>query len=140
MSEGYLTVTQAANQLRLHPKTVLRLIHEQRLRGTRIGKSYRISPSDLRAFGGGSSVHQHDSNPVRVSCAVDVPDLSVSESERLASMLNALLLGRHVCTNPIHLNTIYDPTVRSLKTIIVGSPNDVAVILSALDPFLGALR
>ena len=140
MSEVYLTVTQAAKQLRLHPKTVLRLIHEQRLRGTRIGKSYRIQPSDLRAFGGGQSQQERDPMGVRVSCAVDVPDLSMSESERLASMLNALVTGRQASPDPLHLSTIYDPTYRCLKIVAVGTPNDVAVILSAFDPFLTALR
>src|SRR5262245_37744597 len=36
------TVHFAADRLKLHPKTVQRLIREGRLRATRIGKSYRI--------------------------------------------------------------------------------------------------
>jgi excisionase family DNA binding protein len=37
-----VTVEQAAEELKLHPKTVLRYIHEGRLEATRIGKAYRI--------------------------------------------------------------------------------------------------
>ncbi len=140
MSESFFTVAQAAKQLGLHPKTVLRLLHEQRLRGARIGKSYRILQSDLFAFAGGAVERKPDAGQVRVSCAVDAPDLSSAESGRLAAMLNAWLTGAQARPDPIHLSTIYDPQLRCLKLVLIGTPLDVAAVLKALDAFLGALR
>lgn len=140
MSEPFMTVAQAALQLRLHPKTVLRLIHEKRLRGTRIGKSYRILPSDLAAFGGGSDRPDSAGGLIRVSSAIDIPDLAVGEAERLASMLNALLMGGQTRSVPMHMSTIYDPPLRRLKIVLIGSPTEVADVLKVLDAVAGATR
>ena len=52
MSAELFTVEQAADRLKLHPKTVLRMIHEGRLKATRLGKAYRISGDDLDAAAG----------------------------------------------------------------------------------------
>lgn len=52
MSQTFFTVDQVADRLGLHPKTVLRLIAAERLRATKIGKSYRILRGDLDAFAG----------------------------------------------------------------------------------------
>ena len=50
MSDALITVEQAAEQLKLHPKTVLRHIREGRLPATRIGKSYRLRAADVDEF------------------------------------------------------------------------------------------
>ena len=45
----YLTVDEAAAELRLHPATIRRYIKDGRLRHTRIGKSIRIPRVALEA-------------------------------------------------------------------------------------------
>ena len=52
MSQQLVTVEQAAQELSLHPKTVLRYIRDNRLPATRVGRSYRILRSELDAFAG----------------------------------------------------------------------------------------
>ena len=47
MSQQLVTVEQAAQELSLHPKTVLRYIRDNRLPATRVGRSYRILRSEL---------------------------------------------------------------------------------------------
>lgn len=41
-----MTVVEAARVLRLHPDTVRRLLREGRLRGVRVGRSWRV-PADV---------------------------------------------------------------------------------------------
>ena len=57
MANTLLTVDEAAEALKLHPKTVLRHIREGRLEATRIGKAYRIDRSKLDAFAGLAQGH-----------------------------------------------------------------------------------
>ena len=52
MSGELYTVEQAADRLKLHAKTVLRMIREGRLKAVRLGKAYRISGDDLDAAAG----------------------------------------------------------------------------------------
>jgi excisionase family DNA binding protein len=52
MSGSLYTVEQAAERLKLHPKTVLRMIRDGRLKAARIGKAYRIAGEELDAVAG----------------------------------------------------------------------------------------
>jgi excisionase family DNA binding protein len=140
MSEQFCTVDQAAKRLRLHRKTVLRLIHEGRLRGTRIGKSYRIVQSDLEAFGGVQKGSKSLAMRARVSCAIDVSEVSTAISERLATMLNAAVTSDAARPDPLHLSTIYDPEKHHLKVVMIGSPLDLAALLKTLHVFVEAAR
>lgn len=54
-SEQYLTIKEITARLKLHPNTVARYIQEGKLRGVKVGKSYRVRERDLAAFVGGRS-------------------------------------------------------------------------------------
>lgn len=47
-----LTVTEVADILRIHNKTVLKLIKSGKLRAIKIGRVYRITHSNLKNFMG----------------------------------------------------------------------------------------
>ena len=117
MPGSLYTVEQAAERLKLHPKTVLRMIRDGRLKAARIGKAYRIAGDDLDAVTGVARAEARES-----------PDLG----QRLASTLSAMLVGAHkVRTGPAHLETAYDPVLRRLKVVVITSPEDAAAVLKS---------
>ncbi len=61
-SDHWLTVKEITTRLKLHPNTVARYIQEGRLKGVKVGKSYRVRESDLAAFIG----EQRDEGKARV--------------------------------------------------------------------------
>jgi excisionase family DNA binding protein len=131
MSESLYTVEQAAERLKLHPKTVLRMIRDGRLKAARIGKAYRISGDDLDAVAGMARAEARES-PDRATVIADFGDLSPELGERLASTLSAMLVGAHkVRTGPAHLETAYDPVLRRLKVVVIASPEDAAAVLKS---------
>jgi excisionase family DNA binding protein len=140
MSENFYTVEAAAKRLHLHPKTVLRLIREQRLRGTRIGKSYRILGSDLEAFAGAPASEPRAAEPARVTAIADIPDLTRAEADRLLTPLHAVLMASRSGGEPIRLETAYDPDTRRLKAVIIAAPADAAAMLQMLSTVLEAVR
>ena len=85
MSGELYTVEQAADRLKLHAKTVLRMIREGRLKAVRLG-----------------------------------------------STLTAMLGGRQARTEPVTLQTAYDPILRRVKVVVIGSPEDVATLLKSV--------
>lgn len=48
--ESYLTLQEAARELRLHDETVRRYLRSGELEGDYVGRRWRIYPSQLKAF------------------------------------------------------------------------------------------
>jgi len=140
MSEQLHTVQQAAERLKLHPKTVLRLIHEGRLKGARIGKSYRIQESDLRAFAGVAPGAGPSGLQVRVTCVAEVEDLTLQEASRIANVLSAAMISNEARPEPLRMTTAYEPEARRLKAVLFAAPGDAAAWLRLLEVQLEHLR
>jgi excisionase family DNA binding protein len=131
VSGSLYTVEQAAERLKLHPKTVLRMIRDGRLKAARIGKAYRIVGDDLDAFAGVARAEAREASD-RATVIADFGDLSPELGQRLASTLSAMLVGAHkVRTGPAHLETAYDPLRRRLKVVVIASPEDAAAVLKS---------
>jgi excisionase family DNA binding protein len=134
MSEAFHTVEQAAERLKLHPKTVLRFIKDGRLRATRIGKAYRILASDLDALAGAAP---KPAGPVaRVTAILDVPNATTELAQRLGRFLPAARMGNQALPDPMSLDIAYDPPRQALKLVMVGSPGDVAAMLKITEAWL----
>lgn len=130
MTDTLVTVEQAAAQLDLHPKTVLRYIHEGRLPATRIGKAYRISRARLNAFAGIGE--RAAAGVARATCIVDIPQVSAEGAQRAAILLGAAAMSGDAGTPALELNTAFDPGTASLKVVMIGVPSDVASLLQLL--------
>ncbi len=87
-----LTVDQVAQQLSLHPKTVLRHIRSGQLRATRIGKSYRITAEDLDEFTG--TVREPSAARPQLTTVVDIPGCGAARAADLVRALHARVTGR----------------------------------------------
>jgi excisionase family DNA binding protein len=130
MSGSLYTVEQAAERLKLHPKTVLRMIREGRLKAARLGKAYRIAGENLDAVAGVARATAREASD-RATVIADFGDLGPDAAQRLASTLTGMLGGHKVRTGPVHVETAYDPMLRRLKVTIIASPEDAATLLSS---------
>ncbi|RZN34391.1 helix-turn-helix domain-containing protein [Bradyrhizobium sp. Leo121] len=140
MSNMLLTVEQAAEELKVHPKTVLRYIREGRLQATRIGKAYRIDRAKLDAFAGMASGRTRPPRDVRATVIVEIPALTTEAAERMATFLGAAALGGDAETRPLHFNTAFDPTSGDLKIVLIAAPSDSARLLELIELQLGLSR
>ena len=139
MYEELCTVEQAAERLRLHPKTTLRMVRDGRLPATKIGKAYRIQRPDLEAVAGVARAEARQS-PDRVTCIADFGDLSPEVGMRLAGMMTGMGNSREVRADPMRIETAYDPDVRRLKVVVVSAPADAASLLRTAVALLEAWR
>ncbi|WP_137391691.1 helix-turn-helix domain-containing protein [Rhodoligotrophos defluvii] len=140
MSRQLLTVEQAAEQLNLHAKTVLRYIRDGRLPATRVGKSYRIPRADLDAFAGLASGRSDMDTGARTTCITEIPGVTVEAAERIATFLQSAAMTGDAGTSPLHLQTAFDPLAKVLKIVAIGSPSDVGTLLKMLHLHIGARR
>lgn len=134
MTEELYTVERAAERLNLHSKTVLRFIRERRLRATKIGKQYRILGSDLDAFAGVGSAREVPA--ARVTAIVDVPDVDEDLLRRITSTVLGAGGGNEQNRSAISIDVAHDPVRRTVKVVAVGTPSDVAALLTLVDTCL----
>ena len=134
MSSDFLTVEAAAAILQMHPKTVLRHIREGRLRATKLGKQYRLLRSDLNAFAGASAP---GARQARVTSIVDVQDVDSLTLHRLTTVLLGAAHGKDPSATPLSVDIAHDAARDSAKVVIVGSPDDAAMLLKLVSACLG---
>lgn len=140
MSNMLMTVEEAAEELKVHPKTVLRYIREGRLQATRIGKAYRIDRARLDSFAGMASGRARPPRDVRATVIVEIPALTTEAAERMGTFLGAAALGGDAETRPLHFNTAFDPTSGDLKIVLIAAPSDAARLLELVELQLGLSR
>lgn len=124
------TVEFAAERLKLHPKTVLRFIHEGRLKASRIGKSYRILRADLEALAGLPLPAAPVRETPRATSIVEIPGVDQALAQKWMQTVNAALAAR-AGDGGLSADVIYDPARAHLKIVVVGPVPD-AVNLMAL--------
>ena len=134
------TVAFAAERLGLHPKTVLRFIREDRLKATRIGKSYRIRRADLDAFAGVEHVAEPVEPSAWVTAIVQISGVDGEAARRFAIQMPAALNGRQGREAPMRADVIHDRERAELKIVLVGAPGDVATMLRLVQAGADRLR
>ncbi len=130
MSQELLTVEDAAQALKLHPKTVLRFIRERRLKATKVGRAFRILRGDLDAFAGLGDPAAPTGIEARATAIVELDDLTSDEAQRLINTMQAALSGPK--PQPIHFESAYDPMRRGLRLVVIATPGDTGAVLSLL--------
>jgi len=123
---GLLSVEQVASALQVHVRTVRRYLRDGRLKGTRIGKQYRIAAADLAQLAGTTAVLAQE--PVRrerhseASAVVQIDAIAREEALRVMNGMGGAIKGRdrHSDT-PLRVDTVYDEVRARLKIIITGS-------------------
>lgn len=132
MSEELYTVEQAAERLKLHPKTVLRAIREERLRATRVGKSYRILKGDLDAFAGVPARPATAAGGAWITTIVDIPGVDAELAQKWARTIPGGLNARTAGGPPLRAEVIYEPERSHLKIVVVGPPADVVELMTLI--------
>jgi excisionase family DNA binding protein len=138
MSQELCTVEFAAEQLKLHPKTVLRFIRSGRLRATRVGKSYRIARADLDALAGVESPPAQTA--AWMTSIVDVPSVGPELARRWAQQVPSALSSKPADRAPLRADVVYDPAQSHLKIIVVGPPAESVELLMLIRVWLEQLR
>jgi excisionase family DNA binding protein len=123
---GLLSVEQVASVLGVHVRTVRRYLREGRLKGTRIGKQYRIAATDLAQLTGAPAIAMPE--PVRrtrhseASTVVQIDAISRDDAMRVMNGIGGAIKGRDKASDtPLRVDTVYDELRARLKVIVTGS-------------------
>jgi excisionase family DNA binding protein len=134
MDQDLYTVSEVAERLKLHTKTVLAFVRDGRLKATRVGKQYRIARNDLDAFTGQRPTLP-DGNPagrhrhVEVSSIVEIDAIDRAAVDRTVTHLLGALNARAPGDARTRVDAIYYEEIARLKLIVSGSTETTAYLL-----------
>jgi excisionase family DNA binding protein len=132
MNSALLTVEEVAQNLNLHVRTIRRYIREGRLAAVRIGKEYRISPSQLQQLTGAPVRRRHS----EASVVVQIDVIDPSEAQRVMNGVGGAIKGRDRDSDtPLRVDTIYDETRARLKIIINGSLKTSSALMRLIEAY-----
>jgi excisionase family DNA binding protein len=140
VSDELCTVHFAAEQLKLHRKTILRFIREGRLPAVRVGKSYRIKRSDLQTLAGLPAQHDIPAPSPSVTSIIDIPGVGPELARKWASTVTSALNARPRDSAPMRAEVLYESERSHLKIIVIGAPSDTVHLLSMIRIWLEQLR
>lgn len=140
MSKTIFSIEQVAEELSLHPKTILRYVSEGRLKAAKIGKQYRILRPDLEKFLG----RRMDKLPETIShvrhteasCVIQIDAISKQSFSRLSNSLIAAVNSRGTQAATLRVDTIYQEELGRMKIICIGQLADSAELFGLIDIFL----
>ena len=126
------SVAEAADLLRVHPKTILRYIRDKRLPATRIGKSHRIVRSELQSLAGLGPRAPAAPTSATTTCLVDLEGISPALAQRWSRVVPDALRGRPSGGRDLTAQVLYRPESGHLKIVLVGAPTDVMRMLGLI--------
>ena len=140
MNQYLFTVNEAANLLKLHPKTLRRKIQSGEIESTKVGKQYRLTRNQLEDFCGSPIGDSPDLGPVTrrkvlVSTVIDIHAISQEDSSRITNYLMASQKNEAVESNQSssRIDSIYSPELGYLKILISGDSSVVRELMKIIE-------
>lgn len=143
MKTKLYSIHELARLLKLHPKTILRFIHEGKIAARKLGRSWRVTEDDLKAFCHGELAGGQIPEPslnydtlkdrIRVSAVIEIVEQNLEEASRIS---NSIIAMRN-CDRDAEGNTRYDffyyPELESAKYVFYGSLSYIRRIMSTFE-------
>lgn len=152
MQPKLYSVKDLAEILKLHPKTILRFIHEGKIQAKKIGRTWMVEESDLKSFAHaelkqpqlhhdavstGRSENTSDAeelkNRITISSVIEIRETGSEEASRISNSIMAMLNSLKQEESGTRFDFLYYPEIRQAKYILFGSPQCVIRVMQAVE-------
>lgn len=143
MEHKLYSIADLSEILKLHPKTILRFIHEGKIKARKIGRSWMVSRDELKEYAhsefAGEERPRQETSPVRlaeriaVSAVVEIDEENSDEASRISNSLMAMLNGKDDSWGKTRFDFFYYPEIQKAKYVLYGSPKFIAAVLGTFD-------
>jgi len=137
------TISDLTGILNLHPKTILRFIHEGKIKAKKIGRSWMVNEDDLKSFCHAelSDIQLPTPAPnydtfksrINVSAVIEIIEQNSAEASRISNHLLAILNSEKGSDGKSRYDFFYYPKIEKAKYIFYGSPEFIQKILQTFD-------
>lgn len=140
-TQNLLSVEQVAALLGLHVRTVRRYVRLKQLPAVRIGKQYRVAREALDAFTGRTppvnvAATATGERIVEVSSIVQIDGIDADAASRVTTALLSAVQGGSNASDPVRVDTVYDPARARLKVVLMGSLATTASLLRFVNAYM----
>jgi excisionase family DNA binding protein len=132
MTVAVYSAEQVADILGLHVRTVRGYVRDGRLRAVRVGKQYRITDQDLRAFTGVVTDEPACSPRARVSTVVHIDNVDRHTMDRITAHLTAAAIGGSSHAAQLDVHSTYDESSCCLTIFVVGDPEATTAVIGLI--------
>lgn len=143
MEPKLYSIAELTSILKLHPKTILRFIHEGKIKSRKIGRSWMVHEDDLKAYAHGEFAVREEprlepdygsiSERITVSAVVEINEQNSEEAGRISNTLMAMLNCKDESWGKSRFDFFYYPEAQKAKYLFYGSPKFIAEILRSFD-------
>lgn len=147
METKWYSIQDLTKILNLHPKTILRFIHEGKIAARKIGRSWRVSEDDLRAYCHGELAGRPSMElPVRydtlkdrikVSAVIEISEQNPEEASRISNTIIAMRNSDRDSAGNTRYDFFYYPEIQNSKYVFYGSPAYIRRIIGVFEQILG---
>jgi excisionase family DNA binding protein len=143
METRLYSIEDLSGILKLHPKTILRFIHEGKLVARKIGRAWMVSEADLKNYvhselsGRAEDETVSSGRPlaerISVSAVVEIDEQGSDEAGRVSNSLMAMLNCKDEAWGPTRFDFFYYPEIRKAKYVLYGTAKFIAAALGTFD-------
>lgn len=141
------SITELAPVLDLHPKTILRFIHEGKINARKIGRTWRVSKESLKEFCHGELADSRDTAPavrydtladrISVSAVIEIKEQNSEEASRISNLMLAVLNGESGPGDRKRFDFLYYPETETAKYVFWGTPQFIGRIVETFGALCG---
>ena len=137
MEQKLYSIEDLVPILKLHSKTILRFIHEGKIRARKVGRTWMVQQDALDYYLQGDSVepksetHKPEdvARRITVSAVIEIEEQNSDEATRLSNSLLALLNSKDDSFGKSRFDFFYYPEIQKAKYVLYGSPKFISLIL-----------
>ena len=137
MEQKLYSIEDLVPILKLHPKTILRFIHEGKIQARKVGRAWMVQEDALKHYLQGDATNTNNTAPgqqrvaerIKVSAVIEIEEQGSDEATRLSNSLLALLNSKDESFGKSRFDFFYYPETRKARYVLYGSPKFIALIL-----------
>jgi excisionase family DNA binding protein len=147
MEPKLYSIDDLTSILKLHPKTILRFIHEGKIKARKIGRSWMVSREDLKDYAhgelagredtGGSPEYHTMAGRIAVSAVIEINEQNSEEATRISNSLMAMLNCKDESWGKTRFDFFYYPEIRKARYVLYGSPRFIGTVMDSFDALCG---
>jgi excisionase family DNA binding protein len=141
------SIEELTKILNLHPKTILRFIHEGKIAANKIGRSWRISEGDLKAYCHNELSDRQVPAPsprydtlkdrIRISAVIEISEQNSEEASRISNSIMAMLNSDKESDGKSRFDFFYYPDIEKAKYVFYGSSQFISRIIESFEVLCG---
>jgi len=143
METKLYSINDLTKILDLHPKTILRFIHEGKIAARKIGRSWRVTEEDLKTYCHGELAGLETvklparfdglKDRLKVSAVIEISQQNREEASRISNTILAMRNSDRDTEGNTRYDFFYYPEIESAKYVFYGSPKYISGIISAFE-------